>query len=141
MNIAAFYVVLAIVVIGLAVWIFRPNQSAQKSEVSLFGAKFSFNTPAFAVMVIGLALMLFSTKFPEYFAFAAHEPIKKIVCTGEHEANCPGAHDVFYTCGYFGTDEQIADGICAGIKAGHVRLQTTYGNHCGYSLIEVTCPQ
>lgn len=65
--------------------------------------------------------------------------LKKIVCTGEHENSCPGQHDIFYTCGYFGTDKEIADSICEGIKAGHVRLKTIGGHKCGYALIEVSC--
>jgi hypothetical protein len=68
------------------------------------------------------------------------EPIKKIVCTGAYERNCPGVHDIFYECGYFGPDEVIAQNVCRGIKIGAVRLKTVSGNRCGYALIEVTCP-
>jgi hypothetical protein len=138
MNRVAFYAGLAVMLVGLIVWLLRPNQSPGKNEIELFGAKFSFDTPAFAVMIIGLALMLFSTRFPTYLA-PEPEPIKKIVCTGEKEGNCPGAHDIFYLCGYFGSDQQIAEGICKGLKSGYVRTKTTDGNKCGYSLIEVTC--
>jgi hypothetical protein len=138
MNRIAFYGGFIILLVGLVVWILRPNQSAGKSEISLFGAKFTFDTPAFAVMVIGLALMLFSTRFPDAFG-PSPEPIKKIVCTGEKEQNCPGAHDIFYLCGYFGTDQQIADDICRGRNSSHIRTNTTDGGRCGYALIEVTC--
>lgn len=66
-------------------------------------------------------------------------PEMKIACTGEFEGSCPGPrHDLFYTCGYFGTDQQIADGICEGAK--YRRLKTVKGNNCGYSLIEILCP-
>jgi hypothetical protein len=139
MNKVAFYAGLIVLLVGLVVWILRPNQSPGKSEISLFGAKFTFDTPAFAVMVIGLALMLFSPTFPYDWGSPPPTPIKKIVCTGQIEANCPGAHDIFYLCGYFGSDQQIADGICTGLKSGYVRTKTTDGNKCGYSLIEVTC--
>jgi hypothetical protein len=139
MNKVAFYGGLILLVVGLLVWIFRPNQSPQKSEIDLFGAKFKFDTPAFAVMIIGLALMVFSPKFPEYFTSSPPALVKKIVCTGEKEENCPGVHELFFLCGYFGTDQQIAESICESDKPGHVRLKTTDGNRCGYSLIEVTC--
>jgi hypothetical protein len=67
------------------------------------------------------------------------QPETKIVCEGESEGNCPGPrHDLFFTCGYFGTDKEIADNICEGAR--HRRLKTVSGGHCGYSLIEVTCP-
>jgi hypothetical protein len=139
MDKVAFYGGVVVLVVGLLVWVLRPNQSPGKSEIDLFGVKATFDTPAFAVMVIGLALMLFSPRFPTYFGSPASEPIKKIVCTGEKEENCPGAHDIFYLCGYFGADHQIADGICKGLKSGYVRTKTTDGNMCGYALIEVTC--
>jgi hypothetical protein len=34
-------------------------------------------------------------------------PIQKIVCTGEKEENCPGEHDIFYLCGYFGSASRL----------------------------------
>jgi len=72
-------------------------------------------------------------------AGSSPNPITKIACTGEIEGNCPGAHDIFYTCGYFGSDQQIADGVCKGIKTGVLRLKTVGGNKCGYALIQITC--
>jgi hypothetical protein len=139
MDKVAFYGGVVIIAVGLLVWVLRPNRSPGKSEIDLFGVKFRFDTPAFAVMVIGIALMLFSPRFPAYFGSAAPAPIKKVVCTGEKEENCPGVHDIFYRCGYFGSDQQIAQGICSGLKSGYLRLKTTGGNMCGYALIEVTC--
>jgi hypothetical protein len=65
MNKVAFYGGLILMLVGLLVWIVRPNQRTGRSEISFFGAKFMFDTPAFAVMVIGLALMLFSPRFPD----------------------------------------------------------------------------
>jgi hypothetical protein len=88
MNRVAFYAGLAVMLVGLIVWLLRPNQSPGKNEIELFGAKFSFDTPAFAVMIIGLALMLFSPRFPIPLA-PEPEPIKKIVCTGEREETVP----------------------------------------------------
>jgi hypothetical protein len=64
--------------------------------------------------------------------------VTKRVCTGEYEANCAGAHDAFFTCGYFGSDDEIAAQICKGPSKA-VRVNTKGGNKCGYSLIEVTC--
>ena len=61
------------------------------------------------------------------------------VCTGEFEANCAGAHDVFYMCGYFGSDDEIAKKLCPDQPSRAIRLNTKGGNKCGYSLIEVTC--
>jgi len=139
MDKVAFYGGVLVVVIGLLVWIIRPNQAVGKSEIALFGMKFVFDTPAFAVMIIGIALMLLSPRLPPYLVSATPEPIKKVVCIGQNENNCPGKHDIFYACGYFGTDQQIAEGICKSPKPGFVRTNTTSDGHCGYGLIEVTC--
>jgi hypothetical protein len=136
MNRVAFYVGLIVFVIGLIVWIVRPQKSSGRSTIKFLGFEFSLDTPAFVVMVLGIVLMVLSQGFPENLG---PPPVKKIVCTGEHEENCPGAHDIYYYCGFFGTDKEIADNICKGIKAGYVRLKTVSGNKCGYSLIEVTC--
>ena len=83
MNKVAFYSGLILLVIGLLIWIVRPHQSSQRNEINLFGARFTFDTPAFAVMAIGLALMMFSPTFPETLGSLPPTPIKKIVCTGE----------------------------------------------------------
>jgi hypothetical protein len=72
-------------------------------------------------------------------ASAPSAKIVKRVCTGEFEANCAGAHDAFYTCGYFGSDDAIAAQLCQGSPSKAVRINTKGGNKCGYSLIEVTC--
>jgi hypothetical protein len=66
---------------------------------------------------------------------------KVLVCTGEYESNCPGPHNAFYTCGYFGTDDEIAAKVCANGPPKVLRLKTVGGNKCGYALIEVTCNQ
>jgi hypothetical protein len=139
MNKVAFYLGLMVLVLGLIVWIIRPHRSPGKSTIKFLGFEFSFDTPAFTVMVLGIVLMVLSPNFPDYFGSPPTAPIKKIVCTGEHEENCPGTHDIYYYCGFFGSDKDIADGVCKGIKAGYVRLKTVSGNKCGYSLIEVTC--
>ena len=155
MNRVAFYGGLIVLVVGLVVWIARPDRSSNASTIKFFGIELSSGVPAFVVMALGIVLMVLSLQFPTYLAPPPTpppapapspspapprpDPIKKIVCTGQYERNCPGSHDLFYTCGYFGTDEQIAAGVCAGIRAGALRLKTVGGNMCGYALIEVTC--
>jgi hypothetical protein len=137
MNKVAFYAGLIVLAIGLGIWIFRPNESPRRSTIKFLGFEFSFDTPAFAVMVIGIALMILGTRLPA--PAPAPAPITKVVCTGEFEQNCPGTHDMFFSCGNFGTDQQIADNVCSGIRSDVVRLKTVAGNHCGYALIQVTC--
>ena len=135
-----FYLGIVVLFVGLGVWVRRPNSAPGRFEIEIAGVRVSFDVAAFAVMLIGVFLMWLSP------VFRPMQPvlppvIKKIVCTGEKEENCPGpSHDIFLTCGYFGADQEIAKGICTGIKAGVVRLKTVGGNMCGYSLIEVTCP-
>jgi hypothetical protein len=136
MNRVTFYGGLIVLAVGLIVWIARPNYLPGASTIKFFGIELSSGVPAFIVMALGIVMMVLSLQFPATFA---PPPIKKIVCTGEHEQNCPGVHDLFYTCGYFGSDQQIAERVCSGIKAGALRLKTVGGNMCGYSLIEVSC--
>lgn len=133
----AFYAGLAVVAIGLGAWLIRPNEASGKFEFDFLGFKFSVDAPALAVMIIGISLMILSARFH----IDPSPAVKKIVCTGEIESNCPGAHDIFYTCGYFPTDDAIAKNVCSEVQAGHVRLKTVGGNMCGYALIEVDCPQ
>jgi hypothetical protein len=66
---------------------------------------------------------------------------KVLVCTGQFEYNCPGPHNLFYTCRYMPSDEEIADKVCARGPPKVLRLKTIGGNKCGYALIEVTCNQ
>jgi hypothetical protein len=141
MSRVAFYVGVSVFLIGLIVWIVRPDNSRSRSTIKALGMEFSLGAPAFVVMVLGIVLMVLSQSFPVSLAPALPPPgpIKKVVCTGQFESNCPGAHDVYYACGYFGSDKEIADNLCKGIKAGVVRLKTIGGNMCGYALIEVTC--
>jgi hypothetical protein len=135
MSRVAFYVGLFVFLVGLVVWIARPNKSRSRNSIKALGMEFSLSTPAFAVMALGIVLMALSPQFPAYFSSASS---KTVVCTGEHEGNCPGAHQAYYDCDYFGSDQDIADKICHR-KATAVRLKTVSGNRCGYSLIEVTC--
>jgi len=134
----AFYAGLFITIVGLSVWVVRPNNVPGRSEIGFLGFTFTFDVAAFAVMIIGIILMVLS---PRFYVEPEPEPgpIKKIVCTGQYEDNCPGKHDIFYTCGYFWSDEQIAKKVCSDAKAGHTRLKTIGGNNCGYAMIEVTC--
>jgi predicted RND superfamily exporter protein len=107
----------------------RASQTAVSIRTTLsFIALIGFGTCTLAAAAMLVAV-----------AGSSPNPTTKIVCTGEIEGNCPGAHDIFYTCGYFGSDQQIADGICKGIKTGVLRLKTVAGNMCGYALIQVTC--
>jgi hypothetical protein len=64
---------------------------------------------------------------------------RRVVCVGEYEPNCAGAHDVFMGCGS-GSDSEIGTNLClpATLQSAK-RLHTKGGNRCGYSLIEVTC--
>lgn len=65
--------------------------------------------------------------------------ITKRFCTGEYEANCAGPHDAFFSCGNFGSDQEVAAQLCQGAPAKAVRINTKGGNKCGYTLTEVTC--
>jgi hypothetical protein len=121
MNKVAFYAGLIVLAVGLGIWILRPNESPSRTAIKFLGFEFSFDKPAFAVMVIGIALMILSSKLP------APAPITKVVCTGESEQNCPGSHDMFFSCGNFGSDDQIADNVCNGIRSGVLRLKTVGG--------------
>jgi hypothetical protein len=67
--------------------------------------------------------------------------MKKVVCTGEFESNCAGAHDIFLTCSAPAIPE-IARNTCTGLGrtvSGVLRTNMKGGNKCGYDLIEVTC--
>ena len=66
-------------------------------------------------------------------------PVIKIICTGEFESQCAGPHGFFYTCGYFGSDDQLASQVCGQPSATSLRLNTKSGNRCGYALIQATC--
>ena len=139
MSRVAFYVGAGVFLIGLIVWIVRPDKS--RITIKALGMEISLGAPAFVVMVLGIVLTVLSQSFPVSLAPPPPPPapIKKVVCTGQFESTCPGAHDVYYTCGYFGSDKEIADNLRKGIKAGVVRLKTVDGNMYGYALIEVTC--
>jgi hypothetical protein len=97
MNRVAFYGGFVVLVIGLVVWIVRPNHPSRTSKIKFFGIELTSGVPAFAVMALGLILMILSVRFPEALSPPPPNPIKKIVCTGETEGSCPGAHDIFYT--------------------------------------------
>jgi hypothetical protein len=139
MNRVAFFGGLFLIVVGIAVWILRPNSTAQNNKIKVLGVEFALDTPALAVMAIGVVMMLISPRFEGGVFPPPPPPVKKLVCAGENEDACPGPHDVFYTCGYFGSDRQIAEGICKDLKSGFTRVKTVSGNNCGYAIIEVTC--
>jgi hypothetical protein len=65
-------------------------------------------------------------------------PAKTVtICTGEFEQYCAGPHDFFYSCGV-NIDDRIKAGIC---PSSYKLFETNVkgGNHCGYSLVQVTC--
>jgi len=71
MNKVAFYLGLIVLVLGLIVWIIRPHRSPGKSTIKFLGFEFSFDTPAFTVMVLGIVLMVLSPNFPGLLWFTA----------------------------------------------------------------------
>lgn len=67
MNRVAFYGGVLLIVIGVVYWIARPSSRAQKNVIKLPGGfEFELNTPSFALIVFGIALMLISQQFPEW---------------------------------------------------------------------------
>lgn len=68
MNRVAFYGGVVVIVVGVMVWILRPHSAAQKNTIKIPGGfEFELNTPAFALIVLGIVLMLVSQQFPEWF--------------------------------------------------------------------------
>jgi hypothetical protein len=66
-NRVAFYGGVVLIVIGVVYWILRPSSPAQKNAIKLPGGfEFELNTPAFALVVLGIVLMLISQQFPEW---------------------------------------------------------------------------
>jgi hypothetical protein len=114
----------------------EPTAQAQREEEGKAG------TQAWRVWLIaGGAAAVFTAVVAVAWIARSPRPqsYTKIACTGEYERNCPGSHDLFYECDYFGPDDQIASQVCRGAPSKAVRLKTVSGNRCGYSLIEITC--
>jgi hypothetical protein len=66
-NRVAFYGGVMMIVIGVAYWILRPATPAQKNTIKIPGGfEFELNTPAFALVVLGIVPMLISQQFPEW---------------------------------------------------------------------------
>ena len=125
---------LAIALFGAGIWAFRPPAGTGKTIVKFLGFEATLDVPALGVMALGVVLVLVgstnSVPSPQF---------KKLICTGQYETNCPGSHhDIFYTCGTFGSDDDIAAKVCQ-VPSKSLQLVTTGGNMCGYALIEVTC--
>jgi hypothetical protein len=59
-----------------------------------------------------------------------------VVCTGEYERNCTGAHALFVACGQ-SVDNAIRARFCGRYTL--KPLSSVGGNRCGYGLIEVSC--
>jgi hypothetical protein len=64
---------------------------------------------------------------------------QKIICYGEFEINCGGPHDIYYVCGYGGTDQDMDNNACAGAPAKASRTSTVSAGHCGYAMITAIC--
>jgi len=64
--------------------------------------------------------------------------ITKILCMGEFEGGCPGAHDIWVPCGT-ATDEELARNVCQNAHAISRRTATIGGNRCGYTLVSIEC--
>src|SRR5205823_6101643 len=65
-NRVAFYGGVVLIAIGVIYWVLRPSSPAQKNTIKFPGGfEFALNTPAFALIVLGIVLMLISTQFPE----------------------------------------------------------------------------
>ena len=62
MSQIAFYAGVLLIFAGFAVWVWRPNQPGQQNEMKFLGFTFALNTPALAVMVIGIVIMLIGLK-------------------------------------------------------------------------------
>lgn len=133
----AFYTGLVITFVGLIVWVIRPNDALGKAQVEFLNTKLSIDVPALAVMVIGIPLMLLSPRL--HVEPPKVELVKKTICTGEHEENCPGAHDMYFYCYTMPAEDQLSQQICRKANAHFLKLKTVSGNRCGYALIEATC--
>lgn len=156
-NQIAIYAGILLIALGAVVWLLQKPSGPQQNVIKAPGGfEFSLATPAFVVMALGIILVLIAlsysgsapseSKNPSTVQSsqpaptnASKAPRKYRVCTGEREIGCAGEHDVFYECGYFGTDDMIAAKLCEGDVYRAVRLNTKGGDKCGYALIGVTC--
>jgi hypothetical protein len=114
----------------------EPTSQAQREK----GAKEGTRVWRVWLLAAGVAGVLAAVVAAAWIArLPRPQSYTKIACTGEYERNCPGSHDLFYECDYFGPDDKIASQVCRGATSKAVRLKTVSGNRCGYSLIEITC--
>jgi hypothetical protein len=100
-NRVAFYSGVVLIAIGVVYWVLRPSSPAQKNTIILPGGfKFEFNTPAFAIIVLGIVLMLISPQFPEAVGrkpppetrdFDVSGPVARFGC--EENANAKVTYD------------------------------------------------
>jgi len=58
MDRVAFYGGIVLIVVGLAAWLLRPNSPGEQNAIKFLGFEFTLNTPALAVMVIGIVMMV-----------------------------------------------------------------------------------
>jgi hypothetical protein len=78
----AFFVGIALVAIGVVVWIFRPGQVSQFT-IDMFGLRITVDSAALAVIACGIALVWISTKVPP-------EPAR-VVKSSEEKTVAPSA--------------------------------------------------
>jgi hypothetical protein len=76
MNRVAFYGGIVLIVVGLAAWLLRPNSSRVQNTIKFLAFEFTLNTPALAVMVIGIVLMVLSPRFPEPLSVSPSIPFR-----------------------------------------------------------------
>lgn len=64
MSQIAFFAGILLIFAGFAVWVWRPNWPGQINTIKFLGFEFAMNTPALAVMVIGIVIMLIGLNPP-----------------------------------------------------------------------------
>jgi hypothetical protein len=126
---------LGLIALGALVWVLKPETNAQNT-IRLTGLEFALNTPAIAIMTLGVVVVLIGTLYQKT---APH--FTKTICLGEFEDNCAGTHQTFLRCDEVRglTDQQIAARVCQGAPSKTLRTNTKGGDNCGYALIEATC--
>jgi hypothetical protein len=58
MSQIALYAGVILIFAGFAVWVWRPDSAAQSNTMKFAGFEFALNTPALAVMAIGIVVMI-----------------------------------------------------------------------------------
>jgi hypothetical protein len=75
-NQVALFVGVCVIVLGALVWIFRPKEPNAENTIKLPGGfEFTLNTPAIAVMALGILLVLIGTMYPNTPSPPPAEPV------------------------------------------------------------------